>query len=147
MMKAVGICESLSTRYHNIPETKSYFRGKEQIQGVWLSPEIEEEKCLLAPYGFTLGDHKGIIIDIPMASIVGADIPKIVRPKARHLQSRNPKTLHKYISYLEGYLIFHQALERLHHLYTYTNSPTIVIQVSMDKIDKVLYKDMLAAEA
>eukprot|EP00957_Ditylum_brightwellii_P111820 8528653-Ditylum_brightwellii.AAC.1 len=87
----MGLMEYLSTQHQQLPETNLWFRSKHEIAGVWCSPELTAENSMLLPFGFGIGDHRLILINIPTKQLIGHNIPTIKRPKARHLQCLNPK--------------------------------------------------------
>jgi len=61
-LRKEGFYEGLATRHLELPEVKSWFRGRIQIGGVWFSNDIEIGACGLLPFGFGVGDHRGIFL-------------------------------------------------------------------------------------
>eukprot|EP00957_Ditylum_brightwellii_P144646 11019186-Ditylum_brightwellii.AAC.1 len=86
--------------------------GKHQIAGVWCSPELAAENSMLLPFGFGIGDHRLILIDIPTKHIIGHNIPTIERPKAHGLLCFSPKVRDHYITYLLLFARHHMILEK-----------------------------------
>ena len=43
----------------------TWFRGQEQIDAIWTSEEIEFNSMTFLPFFFGIGDHRGIIMNIP----------------------------------------------------------------------------------
>jgi hypothetical protein len=145
-MAQLGLVESLSSLHHDLPETKSWFRGKNQITGVWCSPCFNPSTCLLLPFGFGVGDHRGIIIDIPTKDLLGTEIPTIIRPKARRLQSFIPKVRDRYLDFLLAFERNHMILHKYTILQNSPDLPTKVVHDRMEKLDKILSEGMMAAE-
>eukprot|EP00957_Ditylum_brightwellii_P127698 9738320-Ditylum_brightwellii.AAC.1 len=73
----MGFTEALSSEHSPLPETKSWFRGKHQIEGVWFSPELEAQHSMLLPFDVGIGNHHIIIIDIPTQQLIGTELPAI----------------------------------------------------------------------
>ncbi len=66
------------------------------------------------PFGYSVGDHRAFILDIPLELLIGVDPVKIVRPVARRLNSRIAGCCKAYIKILEKNITRHRLLERLH---------------------------------
>jgi hypothetical protein len=116
--------------------------GSQQIEGVWISPEIDSKSSCLLPFGFSVGNHRAIILDVPTTMLLGIHPPQVVCPNARRLQSNNPKVQHCYLSYLEDYISHHNILQKLQKLYVHGQ----VDQATMESIDQILTDGMRAAE-
>jgi hypothetical protein len=70
------------------------------------------------PFGYGVGDHGAFILDMPIKSLVGIDPVKIVRPASQRLNSRIPGCSKAYIDSLEGNIMRHRLLKRLHKAHT-----------------------------
>jgi len=64
----------------------TFVRGTRQIDGAWITLDIDGEAARFLPFFFGVGDHRGLIFDIPKHSLLGGDIHRISRPTACRLQ-------------------------------------------------------------
>jgi hypothetical protein len=145
-LRQMGLTEALSSEHPNLPETKSWFRGKHQIEGVWFSPELQAQNSMLLPFGFGVGDHRMIIIDVPTKQLIGTELPAIQRPKARRLQSFHPKVQNKYLAFMEKYEQNHHILSKYQTLHQNKDLPVPYIKFHLEQLDKILSDGMTAAE-
>ena len=63
-----------------LPGPHTFIRGSCQIDGAWVTPDIDIERACFLPFYFGVGDHRGILMDIPQRAILGGDIYKVSRP-------------------------------------------------------------------
>ena len=61
----------LTSQPPNLPELITWYRGNQKIDSVYISEDIEESAECFLRSGFTVEYHRGFIIDIPWASLVG----------------------------------------------------------------------------
>jgi hypothetical protein len=73
--------------------------------------------CVM-PFGYGVGIHRAFILDIPIKSLVGINLVKIVHPASRRLNSKLPGCSKAYIYNLKGNITRHWLLERLHDAHT-----------------------------
>ncbi len=92
---------------------KTHFRGKESIDGIWVSTNQEVTGASYLPFDPDVGNHRPVMIDITMESVLGATIPKIVPVKARRLNSKIKSVRDCYIKKLELLFCKHDILEKL----------------------------------
>ena len=76
----------------------TWYRGQEQIDAIWTSEDIEVDSITFLPFYFSIGDHRGIVMDIPEEELLGNRIMKIQRPYARRLITKRPEVIKKYIA-------------------------------------------------
>ena len=67
----------------------------------------------MLPFFFSIGDHRGIMIDIPEHMLLGDKLIKIKRPYARRLICGRPEVKEKYIKLLEKYCNNNELQEKL----------------------------------
>ena len=91
----------------------TYYRGKKPIDGVWATPDITITGACIMPAGFGIGDHRLFVIDICTSSLIGLQPQKIVRPKARRLNTRIPGAASAYQERFERLLLRHRIIERI----------------------------------
>ena len=81
----------------------TFVRGSRKIDGAWVTPGIEISTAYFLPFYFGVGDHIGILFDIPHRSLIGGAVHKITKPTARRLQftmnevQKSTKTIWNYI--------------------------------------------------
>eukprot|EP00957_Ditylum_brightwellii_P015646 1180527-Ditylum_brightwellii.AAC.1 len=49
MLEKIGLTEYSSTQHPHLPEPNSWFRGKQQIAGVWCSPDLVAKTACFFP--------------------------------------------------------------------------------------------------
>jgi hypothetical protein len=86
----------------------TFFRGSKPIDGLWISSDIDISNTCVMPFGYGVGDHHAFILDIPIKSLVGINLMKIVRPASQGLNSRLPGCSEAYIDSLERNITRHQ---------------------------------------
>ena len=92
---------------------------------------MKATKATFLPFFFSIGDHRGIILDIPEELLLGNRIVKIPRPQARGLIIKRPAVKAKYIEELERYIHNSNILEELVRL---KKSKDDISQAKMEKI-------------
>jgi hypothetical protein len=65
------------------------------------------------PAGYGIGDHRMFIIDIVMSSMIGVSPAKILRPKARQLNTKLPGVSKRYSNLLEEKIQQHRLIDKL----------------------------------
>ena len=63
-----------------LPGPPIFVQGSRQIDGAWVTPDIDITSACFLPFYFGVGDHMGLILDIPQQSLIGGTLHKIVRP-------------------------------------------------------------------
>ena len=67
---------------------KTYFRGKDAIDGIWVSEEIKTSAAAYLPFDPELGDHRSVAVNISKKSLLGTQGPNMKHPAARRLNSK-----------------------------------------------------------
>ena len=96
-----------------IPGPPTFVRGSRQIDAAWVTKDIDISKACFLPFYFGIGDHRGIILDIPRQSLVEGNLKSIHRPSARRLKCDKKEIWHKYNNKLEMYLRQHRIRDKL----------------------------------
>ena len=68
------------------PET--WFRGKEAIDDIWFSSDLEVIAASYLPFHGDIRDHQPVIADATIQSILGTNLPESTPPAARRLNSK-----------------------------------------------------------
>ena len=126
---------------------KTHFRGKESIDGIWVSTDLEVTGASYLPFDPDVGDHRPVMIDITMESVLGATIPKIVPVKARRLNSKIKRVRDCYIEKLELLFHKHDILEKLRAVQWKVTYPVLAeAAAALEKIDNIMEECMIVAE-
>ena len=89
---------------------KTWFRGKEAIDDIWFSSDLEVIAASYLPFHGDIGDHRPVVADATIQSILGTNLPKIIPPAARRLKSTDDRIRIPYTEKLE-------VLFKEHHIY------------------------------
>ena len=100
----------------------TYFRGTKPIDGVWATRDIGIVGACVMPVGFGVGDHRLFVIDIQVASMIGAAPPKIERAPARRLNNKIPRVAERYTKTLEKLYVEHRMNTRLVEIHATSKS-------------------------
>jgi hypothetical protein len=79
----------------------TYFRGQSPIDGVWATSNVMITRVCIMPVGFRIGDHCLFVNDMLTEYIVGLQPQRIVRTKARQINSKIPGAVLVYRERLE----------------------------------------------
>ena len=61
---------------------KTHFRGKESIDGIWFTLDLDLRSATYLPFDADMGDHRPVMADFTQASLLGVNLPRIVQPAA-----------------------------------------------------------------
>ena len=92
----------------------TWVSGTKQIDGAFATDEIRIERGCFLPFFVGVGDHRGIILDIPVSSLVGTQKSKVFKPEARRLNG-SPKAKTAYIKNLEYFWTERKMLSKAKH--------------------------------
>jgi len=70
----------------------------------------------IAPFWFSIGDHKAFIIDFPIDVILGKEFILIYRPQMHCLFLIQPRSIENYLQRVEQLFIEHKIEEKLENL-------------------------------
>ncbi len=73
-----------------------FFWGSKPINGLCASRDLDISNVCVIPFGYRIGDHCAFVLDIPLASLVGENLVKIVCPVSRRFNSWLPGCGKKY---------------------------------------------------
>ena len=146
MLAKIGLREAVHMRT-NGPGPKTHVRGSESIDGIYVTPEIEVRGASYLPFNKDLGDHRPVMMDVTIASILGRNLPKIVPPRARRLSAKIPRIREEYIKLLEKSFEQHGIFDRLVKLSNETESSvSLQAKSALNELDKLMTRLMLEAE-
>ena len=129
------------------PGPKTWFRGKESIDGIWISSDLVCKGASYLPFHEDLGDHRPVCIDLTILSVLGTNLPKIVPPKARRLNSKVKRIREVYITTLESLFKEHGVHERLKTLASKATFPVSEeVARALEGLDVLMSRLMTQAE-
>jgi endonuclease/exonuclease/phosphatase family metal-dependent hydrolase len=129
----------------------THFRGNKQkngaIDGIYLSEDIELIGASYLPFDADLGDHRPVVVDVQMRSVLGTSIARIVRPTARRLNSKVKRVRHRYLELVRKGFKERKIEKRIKELERIaTFPPTQEVIDKMEKLDKLVESIMTASE-
>ena len=95
---------------------KTWFRGKEAIDDIWFSSDLEVIAASYLPFHGDIGDHRPVIADATIQSILGTNLPKIIPPVARRLNSKVDRICIPYTEKIEALFKEQNIYDRLQAL-------------------------------
>ena len=126
---------------------KTHFRGKQSIDGIWYTPDLELKGASYLSFDADMGDHRPVMADFTEASLLGVNLPNIVPPDARRLTCKIERIRSKYIKDLEEKFERHNILERLKKLSKDATFPVSEEAAeALEKIDLKMTHLILSAE-
>ncbi len=142
--KALGDRDGLNLQeviltHTGAPTGATFFGGSQPIDGLWTSDDLDISNACAMPFGYGLGNHRVIVLDIPLQSLVGVNPVRIVQPASRRLNSRLPGSNEAYVRSLEKNIVQHCLIERLHkgHTGNYSTAERARRVIVIDKEGKV----------
>ena len=114
MHPSIGLIEISNKFWPQGTEPNTYFRGKQPIDGIYVSQEIEASSLLSLSFHEGVGDHRTTIVDFSTASMIGHYQGHVVRPTSRRLTTKQSLSVRNYNSRLLSQLTAHRIPERLH---------------------------------
>ena len=144
-MTSRGLQEAILHRHGTQPPA-TYIRGKHSIDGIFVTPTILGVKGGYLEYGATPGDHRGLWIDVPQATIMGYKMPDIPSNPIRRLQVTDPKSRKRYQTIAHTKLLRHQLYGKILHLReTATDPPSRSWETTFNQVDEDMEEHLLFA--
>ena len=108
--------EEVSHRAWGNVAPNTYIRGREPVDGVWASSALKIVGFKILPFQSSVGDHRGMVFDITMRSLLGRYKARVVKAGCRRLISSNQGSLTRYNALFEDQVRRHKLKERLDQL-------------------------------
>ena len=89
---------------------KTWFRGSESINRIWVSSEIDVISASYLPFNGLLGDHRPVMVNLTMSLVLGKHLKNIVPVQAHRLNSKVTRTRDAYIEQLEALYLAARSL-------------------------------------
>ena len=114
----INMHEISHTFWEKGKEHNTHVNGKQPIDGIYSTPDIDAQGFLALSFHESVGDHRTSFIDITSSSMVGAFQSHIVRPTSRRLTTRQSTSVRQYNSDLWNRLTSHRIPERWQNIAT-----------------------------
>ena len=128
------------------PDPRTFICNSRQIDGAWITPNVDVTSAYFLPFYFGVGDHRAILIDIPQHSLLGGGIHKIIRHNDRWLQCNCREIMLKHNDLLEIYSANHALQRKVYSLFPQTYPASNNTIRTMELINKVITEGMSHAE-
>ena len=129
------------------PGPATWFRGRNQIDGAFATQNVDCCGARFLPFWAGIGDHRAVVIDIPLQSLVGEQLLKVVRPPARRLQCTIERARRKYETILAQQFTIHRIHEKTAALYRQAcYPPPPGFQEAVESLDRIRHQLMINAE-
>lgn len=126
---------------------KTWFRGKESIDGIWATRDLDIIGASYLPFDAELGDHRPVVLDITTQSVLGGKMHRIVPPAARRLNSKVKRVRRDYNSKLEQLFKSHNIYERLVEIERDASFPIASeAKAALEALDRTVSELMHTAE-
>ena len=66
----LGMIDAVQHR-SSLPGPHTFIRGSRQIDGAWVTPYVDIDRACFLPFYFGMGDHRGILMELPQRTILG----------------------------------------------------------------------------
>jgi hypothetical protein len=111
-MVQMGLEEATHKHWGSL-EPHTYVGGKEPIDTVFHSPDLNVTATMQLSFHEGVGDHCTVLVDISTWSAIGKQEFKVVHPHTRQLNSKNDRARLKYLRHLEAQMAIHKMTNRL----------------------------------
>ena len=97
----LDLAEETHHHWDEVPP-HTFINGKDPIDCVLHTKDIDITGFLMQPYSRSVGDHRTIILDVTTLSMVGSYQHSIVYPPCRRLTMQNKKCVTRYMQRLRS---------------------------------------------
>jgi hypothetical protein len=151
LIATCGLCDPLALQHPDRPFPPSYFRGKNRIDYILVSPRLKEAVMRtgsLPLYSLFQGDHRPYYIDFDAKIAFADNTYEISRPKGRGLQLKDPRVVSKYTDILHDQCLYHKVTEKISTLQTIatTSQWTDDLTETYQRTDQLDSEAMIHAE-
>ena len=145
-LRKLGLVDAVSARHPSLSPPSTWNRGKRQIDAIWVTKDLIPSQSCFLPFGMGIGDHQGIVIDLPNSVLLGEQFPKMAKFSARKLTAQ-PEVRKRYISSLHNFIVRHKLLQKAYEVYKYASFPlSSELGEKLEKIDRIKKEGMIHAE-
>lgn len=133
-MRSLGLIETVTSQ-HGINGPPTYEKGKNPIDGIYVSSTLQGLKCGYLDFIF---DHRCLWMDIPVQIAFGHTIPPSIARRARRLNCNDPRIVKKYLKVLTTYLEERNMYQKVDELFQATSFPLTANQAqTWESLDKI----------
>jgi hypothetical protein len=126
---------------------KTFFRGSYAIDGIWVSSDLEILGASYLPFDSSVGDHRPVMLDISLDSLLGKRLNRVVPVKARKLNSKVGRIRQKYVDKLEELFKQHNIYRRLLEIEQKASFPASKeVKGTLEQLDQLIVELMLLSE-
>ena len=126
---------------------KTFFRGSHAIDGIWVSSDLEILGASYLPFDSSVGNHRPVMLDISLDSLLGKRLNRVVPVKARKLNSKVGRIRQKYVDKLEELFKQHNIYRRLLELEKKASFPASEeVKETLEQLDQLVVELMLLSE-
>ncbi|EJK48496.1 hypothetical protein THAOC_32699, partial [Thalassiosira oceanica] len=83
------------------------------IDAVWATKDVAVVGACMMPVGYGIGDHRLFVVDFMLSTMVGDAPTRVVRPKARRLNTNVEGCAERYNKVLEESIRKHRLMEKM----------------------------------
>ena len=115
LQESCDLSDAIST-FHDCSRSTSYSRGNSIIDYCFISRELipcVKASGYLPLHFFCFSDHRGMYIDFDSSLLFGSCPPKIPKPTARFVNSRDTQSTSKFLQRLRDYWTSHSLCARI----------------------------------
>ena len=98
--QCLNLREETNHHWGDVPPN-GFVLGKNPIDCVLTTSNIEVTSMLIQPFSMSVGDHRTIILDVTALSMIGTYEYKVVYPACRRLSTTNKASVEKYTAEVE----------------------------------------------
>jgi hypothetical protein len=146
-MLRVGLEEVMHQHWGDI-EPHTYVGGKEPIDAVFHTPDLEVKSTLQLSFHEGIGDHRTVLVDISTWSAIGKQEFQVIHSHVRRLNLKNDRARAKYLRYLKTQMATHKMTHCLDEceraIQGYPSPPDAVKK--MEALDKQMVEIQLASK-
>jgi hypothetical protein len=153
-LKEIGVFNAIQTKHQRkTPPTRT--PGTKTIDSIFCSQSLLSSKCGYMPFQLSY-DHRPTWMDIPYTLALGHELPPVIRPPMRRLQTTNKKSTDRYIKLFWEFIKSHQLAERAEALFNELPAPETFGQMQCpfseeqkkkyDRLDELRIQGALRAE-
>jgi hypothetical protein len=146
-MLGMGLEEAMHQHWGDI-KPHTYMGGKEPIDAVFHTPDLEVTSTLQLSFHKGVEDHRTVLVDISTWSAIGKQEFQVVHPHVQRLNSKNNRARSKYLCHLETQMATHKMTHQLDEceraIQSYPSPPNAVKKI--EALDKQMVEIQLGSE-
>ena len=146
---SLGLRDAMLDTIGNEVLPASYVNGKDPIDSIWVSANVEIVRSVSLPFDQGVGDHRPIMIDVSTTSVMGTSVPPTPSVRARKLKLGDPRIIKKYLDLLRKFYNNNDFYTKVYALsrlkIEYPIQPQVAI--AYEQLDSIRTRGMKYAES